>query len=151
MMATQVEQPLPSRSAPLANMAPRVPYASTINQRKRERRRRAREAMYNELQDMVLKHVHVRVRADGRIYEDNDRITLQISPNLERNERYNFLIENLAPRPQRIEPTEIVTQRSRDDARRTQQESRSTMSENGQNRTRQTSRQRMNNVSCSMT
>ena len=41
IMATRVEQPLPARSAPLSNMAPRVPYASTINQRKRERRRRA--------------------------------------------------------------------------------------------------------------
>ena len=151
MTAPRWEQPMPSRTAPLTNRPSRVPYASTINQRKRERRRRTREAMYHELQDLVLKHVRVRVRADGRIYRDNERITLQISPNLERNERYNFLIENLAPRPRRVEPSDhVVTQRGRGNTR-PQQESHSTRSENDENRMRQANRQRINTVSCGMT
>ena len=59
--------------------------------------------MYQELQDLVLRHVQVRVRADGRIYKDNESVTLQISPNLKRNERYNALVEHLAPKPLRVE------------------------------------------------
>jgi hypothetical protein len=144
---------MPSRAAPLASMPPRVPYASTINQRKRERRRRTREAMYRELQDLVLKHVHVRVRADGRIYQDNERVTLQISPNLEINERYNFLIENLAPKPRRAERTNDITTRRRDTFQGTKQESRFTRSENDENRARRDRKtvQGVNTAICSMT
>jgi len=93
---------------PLSNpiMRPRVPYIFNENQRRRERRRRSRQAMYQELQDIVLRYVQVRVRADGRIYSDNERVTVRVAPALEQNARYNFLVERLAPRPRQVEPTD---------------------------------------------
>ncbi|KAJ1257278.1 hypothetical protein BS78_K123700 [Paspalum vaginatum] len=74
-------------------MRPRAQYMFNENQRRRERRRRARCAMY----------VQVRVRADGRIYPDNERVTVRVAPALEQNPRYNFLVEQLAPRPRQNE------------------------------------------------
>jgi hypothetical protein len=103
----------PFRSAPRFTTPPitsRSRYA-VINQQKRERRRRGREAMYRELQDIVLDHVQVRVRADGRIYTDNERVTLQVSPNLARNQRYNFLIDRLAPKPRRVDNSAVPVTR----------------------------------------
>jgi hypothetical protein len=63
-------------------------------------------------------------------------VTLQISPNLEINERYNFLIENLAPKPRRAEQTNDITTRRRDTFQGTKQVSRFTSSENDENRAR---------------
>lgn len=68
--------------------------------------------MYRELQDLVLRHVQLRVRADGRIYPDNDRISLRVSPRLQQNERYGYLIERLAPRPRQDESAKILTPNS---------------------------------------
>lgn len=68
--------------------------------------------MYRELQDLVLRHVQVRVRADGRIYPDNEKISLRVSPRLQQNERYSYLIECLAPRPRQVESAEILAPNS---------------------------------------
>lgn len=77
------------------------------NQRRRERRRISRQVMYEELQNIVLRYVQVRVRADGRVYPDNERVTVRVAPALEHNARYNFLIERLAPRPCQVETTDL--------------------------------------------
>ena len=74
----------------------------TENQRKRERRRRNRHALYRELEELVLKHTQVRIRADGEISQENGRITFRISPTLETDERYQYLLKRLTPKPRKI-------------------------------------------------
>ena len=51
--------------------------------------------LYKELEDLVLRHTQVRVRADGDVVQENDRIAFRISPDLERHERYNYLLDRL--------------------------------------------------------
>ena len=52
---------------------------------------------------MVLRHTQVRLRGDGDVLE-NDRITFRISPDLERHERYTYLLSRLAPKPRKAQP-----------------------------------------------
>ena len=73
----------------------------TDNQRKRERRRRNRQVIYKELEDLVLRHTQVRLRPDGGVVQENDRIKFRISPDLERHERYSYLLSRLAPKPRK--------------------------------------------------
>ena len=73
----------------------------TENQRKRERRRRNRHVLYKELEDLVLRHTQVRLRPDGGVVQENDRIKFRISPDLERHERYSYLLSRLAPKPRK--------------------------------------------------
>ena len=107
----QVQQRNPAL-LPTPPIRPRVWQGPSATQQRRERRRRSREAMYRELQDLVLRHVQVRVRADGRIYPDNEKISLRVSPRLQQNERYSYLIECLAPRPRQVESAEILAPNS---------------------------------------
>lgn len=53
---------------------------------------------------MVLKHTQVRVHPDGEVRQEDERITFRISPNLERDARYSYLIARLTPRPRRVRP-----------------------------------------------
>ena len=75
--------------------------AALENQRKRERRRRNRQVLYKELEDLVLRHTQVRVRPDGGVLQENDRIGFRISPNLEQHERYSYLLNRLTPKPRK--------------------------------------------------
>jgi hypothetical protein len=43
----------------------------------------------------------VRVRPDGGIAQESDKIGFRISPELERHERYNYLLNCLAPKPRK--------------------------------------------------
>jgi hypothetical protein len=85
---------LPTPSIPL-----RTSYPIRTNQLKRDKRRRNRRALYQELQELVLGNVHVRVRSDGRVHPFYDKITLRLSPTILQDERYNYLIECLVPKP----------------------------------------------------
>jgi hypothetical protein len=71
----------------------------TENQRKRERCQRNRHALYRELEDLVLRYTQVRIQADGELHQENNRIWFRISPNLEADERYNYLLNRLTPKP----------------------------------------------------
>ncbi|KAM0918026.1 hypothetical protein ACQ4PT_009389 [Festuca glaucescens] len=94
-----------TRAAPPILPTPQVPSrAATENQRKRERRRRNRRVMYKELEDLVLRYTQVRVRPDGGVVQENDRIGFRISPELERHERYNYLLNRLTPKPRKTPP-----------------------------------------------
>ena len=53
--------------------------------------------MYEELQNMVLRHVQVSVRADGQIDPNNGSVSVWVAPNLEQKPRYNYLVGRLAP------------------------------------------------------
>jgi hypothetical protein len=55
--------------------------------------------MYQELQELVLGSVHVRVRPDGQVHPFYDKITLRLLPTLLQNERYKYLVDRLVPRP----------------------------------------------------
>ncbi|KAM0833857.1 hypothetical protein ACQ4PT_064003 [Festuca glaucescens] len=90
---------------PTPPIASRVHGALTENQRKRERRRRNRQVLFQELEDLVLRHTQVRVRADGDVVQENDRITFRLSPDLERHERYNYLLNRLTPKPHKAQPS----------------------------------------------
>lgn len=59
--AWQQATPAPRRAPPQAR------HVHTENQRKRERRRRNRHALYRELEELVLRHTQLRIRADGQI------------------------------------------------------------------------------------
>ncbi|KAK1653685.1 hypothetical protein QYE76_071490 [Lolium multiflorum] len=92
-----------TRAAPPVLPTPQVPSrAATENQRKRERRRRNRRVMYKELEE--LRYTQVRVRPDGGVVQENDRIGFRISPELERHERYNYLLNRLTPKPRKTPP-----------------------------------------------
>lgn len=84
---------LPMPSFPAASHEP------SINQRKRERRRANRHALYQELEELVLKHTQVRVRSDEEIHQEDGRITFRISAELEQSERFNYLLARLTPKP----------------------------------------------------
>ncbi|KAM0901363.1 hypothetical protein ACQ4PT_020050 [Festuca glaucescens] len=91
-----------TRAAPPILPTPQVPSrAATENQRKRERCRRNRRVLYKELEDLVLRYTQVRVRPDGGVVQENDRIGFRISPELERHERYNYLLNRLTPKPRK--------------------------------------------------
>jgi hypothetical protein len=62
--------------------------------------------MYQELQDLVLGSVHVRVRPEGQVHPFYDKITLCLSPTLLQNERYKYLVDNLVPRPRLVQGDE---------------------------------------------
>lgn len=85
---------------PAPGVRPRAAYSFN------EKRRRSRQVMYQELQDIVHRYVQVHIRADGRIYPDNERVTVRVAPALEQNPRYNFLVDLLAPRPRQVEPAD---------------------------------------------
>jgi hypothetical protein len=55
----------------------RDPHLPMMNQRKRKNRRRNCRAMYQELQDLVLGSVHVRVRPDGQVHPFYDKVILR--------------------------------------------------------------------------
>jgi hypothetical protein len=57
--------------------------------------------LYQELEDLVLRHTQVRVRPDGGVVQESDRIGFRISPGLERHERYTYLLSRLAPKPRK--------------------------------------------------
>jgi hypothetical protein len=84
---------------PTPSIPPRSSYPIRTNQLKRDKRRRNRRALYQELQELVLGNVHVRVRSDGRVHPFYDKITLRLSPTLLQDERYNYLVERLVPKP----------------------------------------------------
>jgi hypothetical protein len=98
---------------PTLSIPPRRQHAPTENQRKRERRRNNRYALYRELEDLVLKHTQVRVRPDGEVHQEDERIVFRISPSLERDARYNYLIARLTPKPRR---TQDVADKNREQA-----------------------------------
>ena len=93
------------RAAPPLLPTPPVPLRAggvpTDNQRKRERRRRNRQVLYKELEDLVLRHTQVRLQPDGGVVQENDRIRFRISPDLERHDRYNYLLSRLALKPRK--------------------------------------------------
>jgi hypothetical protein len=62
--------------------------------------------MYQELQDLVLGSVHVRVRPEGQVHPFYDKITLRLSPTLLQNERYKYLVDRLVPRPRQLQGEE---------------------------------------------
>ena len=55
--------------------------------------------MYEELKELVLGSVHVRVRPDGQVNPFYDKIMLCLSPNLLQNERYQYLVDRFVQRP----------------------------------------------------
>jgi hypothetical protein len=57
--------------------------------------------LYQELKDLVLHHTQVHVRPDGGVVQESDRIGFRISPDLERHERYTYLLGHLAPKPRK--------------------------------------------------
>lgn len=81
---TNAPTPATRQVAPLLLPTPSIPprrqHAPTENQRKRERRRNNRYALYRELEDLVLKHTQVRVRPDGEVHQEDERIMFRISP-----------------------------------------------------------------------
>lgn len=83
---------LPMPSFPAASHEP------SINQRKRERRRANPHALYQELEELVLKHTQVHVRSDEEIHREDGRITFRISGELEQSERFNYLLARLTPK-----------------------------------------------------
>ena len=46
-------------------------HAPTVNQRKRERRRRNRNILHQELEDLILRNTEVRIRADGEVQRED--------------------------------------------------------------------------------
>ena len=84
---------------PMPSIQPTTAHVPSGNKRKRENRRSNRRAMYEELQELVLSHVHVRVRPEGQVHPFYDKITLRLAPTLKQNERYRYLVENLVPKP----------------------------------------------------
>lgn len=68
-------------------------------------RQRNRHLLFQELQDLVLRHTQVRVRPDGEVAQESDRIGFRISPDLERHERCSYLMSRLAPRPRKVRPS----------------------------------------------
>jgi hypothetical protein len=54
-----------------------------------------------KLEDLVLKHTQVCIRADGEVHKENDKITFRTSSTLERDERYNYLLSRLTLKPRR--------------------------------------------------
>jgi hypothetical protein len=76
-----------------------TPYALSANKRKRENHRNNRHALYQELQELVLSKVHVRVRPEGQMHPFYDKITLHLDPTLKEDDRYRYLVERLVPRP----------------------------------------------------
>lgn len=77
---------------PTPSMSPRVHHAQMENRRKRERRRRNRYVLYQELVDLMLKRTQVCIRSDGEVFQENDRIALRISSSLERNEKHTYYL-----------------------------------------------------------
>ena len=96
----------PRPVGPVVPPAPQGPsqarHVPTENQRKRERRRRNRHTLYRELEELVLTNTQVRVRANGDIYQEDGRIIFRISPTLESNERYKYLLKRLTPKPRKV-------------------------------------------------
>ena len=84
---------------PTPSFPQRAPHPLSANHHKRDKRRRNRRALYQELQELVLGNVHVRVRSDGRVHPFYDKITLRLSQTLLQDERYKYLVENLVPKP----------------------------------------------------
>jgi hypothetical protein len=80
-----------------------TPYAPSANKHKRENRRSNRCALYQELQELVLSKVHVRVRPEGQVHPFYDKIMLHLDPTLKENERYEYLVECLVPRPRNLQ------------------------------------------------
>jgi hypothetical protein len=80
---------------PTPSIPPRAAHPPSMNHLKRDKRRRNRRALYQELQELVLGNVHVRVRLDGRVHPFYDKIMLKLSPTLLENERYNYLVGRL--------------------------------------------------------
>ena len=50
----------------------------------------------------MLTNTQVRVRADGDIHQEDGRIIFRISPTLESNERYKYLLKRLTPKPRKV-------------------------------------------------
>ena len=90
---------------PALAISPQAPRQPSANQRKRENRRRNRRAMYEELQELVLGSLHVWARPDGQVHPFYDKIMMHLSPNLLQNERYQYLVDHLVPRPR--QPQEV--------------------------------------------
>jgi hypothetical protein len=59
--------------------------------------------LYQELQELVLSKVHVRVRPEGQVHPFYDKIMLRLDPTLKENERYRYLVERLVPRPRNLQ------------------------------------------------
>jgi hypothetical protein len=76
-----------------------TPYAPSANKRKRENRQSNQHALYQELQELVLSKVHVRVRPEGQVHPFYDKIMLCLDSTLNENERYRYLVQRLVPRP----------------------------------------------------
>jgi hypothetical protein len=57
--------------------------------------------LYQELEDLVLRHTQVRVRPNGGVVQESDRIGFRKSPNLERHEWYTYLLGRLDPKPRK--------------------------------------------------
>jgi hypothetical protein len=82
-------QVMPSSSSqhhPPVLLTQAVPPTATsvpsANKRKHENRRNNRRAMYEELQELVLSNVHVRVQPEGQVHPFYDKITLPLDPTL---------------------------------------------------------------------
>lgn len=90
-------------AAPMHRFPPRDQHTPTENQRKRERRRRNRYALHRELEELVLRHTQVRIKPDGELQHESGRVSFRISPDLEGDERYNYLLDQLAPKRKRAQ------------------------------------------------
>jgi hypothetical protein len=77
-------------------------YTPLANKCRRENRRSNRRALYQELQELVLSKVHVRVWREGQAHPFYDKIMLRLDPTLKENERYKYLVEHLVPRPRNL-------------------------------------------------
>ena len=65
--------------------------------------------MYQELQELVLSNVHVRVRPEGQVHPFYDKVTLRLAPTLKQNERYRYLVERLVPKPRNLQENAQAT------------------------------------------
>jgi hypothetical protein len=80
-----------------------TPYTLSANRCKRENHRSNQRALYQELQELVLSKVHVRVWPKGQVHPFYDKIMLRLDPTLKENERYRYLVERLVPRPRSLQ------------------------------------------------
>jgi hypothetical protein len=95
---------------PTPSIQPITAYVPSVNKRKRENRRNNRRVLYQELQELVLNNVRVKVRPEGQVHPFYDKIMLRLSPALKQNERYRYLVERLVPKPKKLqENTQTIT------------------------------------------
>jgi hypothetical protein len=90
--------------------------------------------MYEELQELVLSNVNVRVWSEGQVHPFYDKITLRLDPTLKDNERYKYLVERLVPWPRN--PQENIQIGATKDGAGSHKQEKSTIQVDNQNATK---------------